>query len=246
MSTRLNQIIALAPARKNKAKATLTEAYHKIKKPDLFSGLARTYQPRTEDGEAQPSERKNVQVSAQDLIKGIRSDLVEMYDTIATMDRANCAAVGNVVVGGVTVLDRVPVTTLLFLEKQLVDLKTFCEALPTLDPAEEWESNKGSGNFSSKPTQTNRTKKIPRNHVKAEATDKHPAQVEVYQEDVVVGTWTAIKFSGALVAQVKSDMVARVQQLLDAVMTAREEANNTVVTQASIGTKLLDFVFDAK
>jgi hypothetical protein len=34
--------------------------------------------------------------------------------------------------------------------------------------------------------------------VKAEATEKHPAQVEVYHEDVVVGQWKTVKFSGAL------------------------------------------------
>ena len=49
--------------------------------------------------------------------------------------------------------------------------------------------------------QTLRTKKVPRNHVKAEATEKHPAQVEVYYEDVAVGYWTTVKFSGALPAQ---------------------------------------------
>lgn len=42
---------------------------------------------------------------------------------------------------------------------------------------------------------------VPRNHVKAEATDKHPAQVEVYHEDVPVGYWTTVKFSGALPAR---------------------------------------------
>ncbi len=36
--------------------------------------------------------------------------------------------------------------------------------------------------------------------VKAEATDKHPAQAELYCEDMPIGYWTTVKFSGALPA----------------------------------------------
>ena len=42
------QIIALQAGKKAKAKETLTEAYHQLKKPDLMAGLVRTYQQRDE------------------------------------------------------------------------------------------------------------------------------------------------------------------------------------------------------
>ena len=51
--------------------------------------------------------------------------------------------------------------------------------------------------WKTEPVQTYRTKRVPRNHVKAEATEKHPAQVEVYYEDVTIGYWTTVKFSGS-------------------------------------------------
>ena len=44
------------------------------------------------------------------------------------------------------------------------------------------------------PVRTIRTKKVPRNHVKAEATENHPAQAEVYYEDLPVAYWTTEPF----------------------------------------------------
>jgi hypothetical protein len=91
--------------------------------------------------------------------------------------------------------------------------------------------------------QTIKTKKIPRNHVKAEATEKHPAQVEVYYEDVVVGTWRTIKFSGALPASRVNELLNRVEKLQEAVKFAREEANNLEVTEPKVGAKVFQYLF---
>ena len=104
-------------------------------------------------------------------------------------------------------------TYLLFLEKQLTDLHTFVKKLPVLDAAEAWAFDEATDAYSTAPTQTTRTKKVPRNHVKAEATEKHPAQVEVYFEDVLVGYWTTVKFSGALPQARSTSCKARVEKL---------------------------------
>jgi hypothetical protein len=77
-------------------------------------------------------------------------------------------------------------------------LHTFVTKLPVLDASESSVFDAGADCWATEPAQTAKTKKIPRNHVKAEATEKHPAQVEVYYDDVVVGTWRTVKFSGAL------------------------------------------------
>jgi len=92
--------------------------------------------------------------------------------------------------------------------------------------------------------QTTKTKKIPRNHVKAEATDKHPAQVEVYYEDVVVGYWRTVKFSGALPASRVKELLDRVDKLQQAVKFAREEANNSEVTDQHIGDRFFAYLLD--
>ena len=88
-----------------------------------------------------------------------------------------------------------------------------------------------------------KTKKVPRNHVKAEATEQHPAQVEVYYEDVVVGYWRTVKFSGSLPARRVNELLERVERLQQAVKFAREEANNTEVSDQKIGEKVLQYLF---
>ena len=90
---------------------------------------------------------------------------------------------------------------------------------------------------------TNRTKKVPRNHVKAEATEKHPAQVEVYYEDIPVGYWTTVKFSGALPAKRVSTLLERVEKLQQAVKFAREEANNAEAVDKHVGDRVFGYLF---
>lgn len=243
---KLNQIIAIQAGKKTQAKETLTEAYHKLKKPELLSGIVRTYQPRDDGGEPQPDERKMVQLKVNETIRQVMRDLIEMFDVVATQDWANSTAKSDVIVDGHRLLRDVPVTHLLFLEKQLVDVRTFVESLPVLDSAEEWEYRGEVDAHVSAPARTNRTKKVPRNHVKYEATKEHPAQVEMYMEDVWVGTWTTTKFSGAIPAATKNAMLDRVRKLLDAVKAAREEANVMEVKTQKVGEALLGYIFNGQ
>jgi hypothetical protein len=64
-----------------------------------------------------------------------------------------------------------------------------------------------------------------RNPVKYKATEKHPARVETNTEDVKVGEWSTVKFSGAVWQQTKNAWLTRARQLIEAVKCAREEAN---------------------
>ena len=244
--TKLNQIIAIQAGKKTQARETLTEAYHKLKKPELLTGIVRTYQPRDDGGEPQPDERKMVQLRIGDLIRQASRELAEMFDAVATQDWANCQAKANVTVDGRVILRDVPVTHLLFLEKQLTDLRTFVESLPVLDTAEEWEYRAESDCYVSLPSRSNRTKKVPRNHIKYEATKEHPAQVEMYMEDVWVGTWTTTKFSSAVPAAERNAMLERLRKLSDAVKSAREEANGIEIKTQKTGEALLAYVFEGE
>lgn len=241
--TKLNQIIAVANGKKSQLEKTLTGVYQKLQKPELFLGIARTYNPTDEEGEKQPSERKYPQYTVNEAISEARSALNELIDVVATQDKANTQAKANVVVDGKVVLEDVPVTHLLFLEKQLTDINTFVSKIPVLDPAERWEFDAVSNFNKTEPSQTNRTVKKLRNHVKAEATDKHPAQVDVYTEDVKVGEWSTIKFSGALDAKTRNEFLSRVKKLSEAVKFAREESNSMQVESIEYGKRVLDFVF---
>jgi hypothetical protein len=240
---KLNQIIAIEKGTKSRALQELTEAHQTLQKPALLAGISRTYRPRDEEGETFPPESTRVQIRAEDIIRKTTSELTKLFDVVATKDWANCTAKADVVVDGTTLLSQVPATYLLFLEKQLVDLHTFIKKLPVLDAAELWTFDPSADTWATEPVQTTKTKKIPRNHVKAEATEKHPAQVEVYYEDVVVGNWRTIKFSGALPTQRVNELLNRVEKLQEAVKFAREEANNLETTEQKVGAKVLGYLF---
>lgn len=243
MTTKLNQILAVEKGVKGSTHSGLTEAHHVLQKPALLAGISRTYVPKDEEGERFPAEATRVQISATELVKRTKSILTRLFDVTATKDVTNCSARADVVVDGKVLASQVPATYLLFLEKQLVDLATFVKKLPTLDPSETWTFDVASGMAATPPVETVKTKKVPRNHVKAEATDKHPAQVEVYHEDIVVGTWRTTKFSGALPAATAREMSERIEKLQQAVKFAREEANTTPVTDCTPGDALLSYVF---
>jgi hypothetical protein len=240
---RLNQIIAVEKSIKSRSFQELTEAHHALQKPALLSGISRTYQPRDEEGEQLPPESTRVQVKAEEVIRRTTEIMTGLFDVTATKDWSNCQARADVRVDGVTLLEQVPVTYLLFLEKQLTDIHTFVKKLPVLDAAETWRRDESADCWATEPVNTIRTKKVPRNHVKAEATEKHPAQVEVYYEDVPVGTWRTVKFSGALPAARVNELLARVEKLQQAVKFAREEANNVECEERKVGEKVFRYLF---
>lgn len=243
--TKLNQIIAVEKGVKSKAHRDLGDLHHIVTKNTLLSGISRVYTAKDDEGDQLPSESTLVQIKADDAIEGVTNALTNLFDVTLTKEKANASAKADVVVGNKTVLSNVPVTYLLFLEKQLTDIHTFVAKLPTLDPAENWTKDSASGAYVTDVTRTVRSKKIPKNWVKAEATDRHPAQVEIFHEDVIVGTWATKKFSGALPSDRVSELLTRVEALQTAVKFAREEANNTDITDAKAGKAVFDYLFAA-
>jgi hypothetical protein len=240
--TKLNQVVAIEKGIKNQQNQAITEAYHAIQKAPLFTGIARAYRPRDEEGEKLPGESTSVQMRADALLKTTTEAWSKLLDITTTKDAANCETAADVVVDDVAILKGVNVPTLLFLEKQLIDLHTFIKKLPTLDPAEKWERDAAQDCWATKPSETTRTKKVPRNHVKAEATKEHPAQVDVFHEDIIVGYWTTLKYSGAMPATRVSELLAKVEKLQRAVKFAREAANGIDAPPVKAGEAIFSYL----
>jgi hypothetical protein len=241
---KLNQAIAIEKGKKTEAHNAVTGAYQDVQKTALLSGISRVYKPKDEDGDRLPPERTNVILTASQAIRKVRTALGDLFEATGTKEWGNTMARADVEVDGVTLMAQVPVTYLLFLEKQLVNIGTFVRKLPTLDPAEEWDWDENAAVYRTKATETNRSKKVPKVLVKAAATDKHPAQTDVYMEDINVGTWETVKFSGALPKTVADNMSARVDKLTEAVKVAREAANmQEVRTAVDYGAEVLNYIF---
>lgn len=244
--TKLNQLLAIEQGARTAAISALKRAYQDLQKPSLLSGLSRKYEPLddADEGEQLPPERTLVQLTVPKALASVRQPLSRLFDVTFERDGTNTQARADVKVGDDVILADVPVTYLLWLEKQLQDLHTLVSKLPRLDPSEEWEWDDTTGTYRTPETSTRRTKKVKRNHILYHATDKHPAQVQAYDEDVPEGFWKTVKFSGAIPATEAEAMLRRVRQLQDAVKQAREQANMTDVQDGrGTGDLILSYVF---
>ena len=118
--------------------------------------------------------------------------------------------------------------------------------MSTLDEAQEWSVDPNSGLFRTPPRLTQRTKKVKRAIVLYPATEQHPAQTQMVDEDILIGHYKTTNFSGALPVPEKKAMLERVQALGKAVKFAREQANSTEVEEKKVGDALLGFIFRIK
>ncbi len=239
---KLNQIVAIEKSVKSRVYGDFTELHKASQKADLFTGFSKNYRKRDEEGEDYPPEQKRVQMEAGEVLGQVSKLLTELFDVTATKDFANCSAFADVVVDGQTLVTQAPVPFLLFLEKQLTDLHTFIDKMPTLDSADDWLSDPNSGLYKTVSIATQRTKKVQRPVVLYEATEKHPAQTQLITEDVVVGYWDTVKQSGALPIPRKRELLERIEKLSQAVKFAREQANDSEAPEKNVGAALFGYL----
>jgi hypothetical protein len=240
---KLNQIVAVVAGKKTRTEKDFGDLNKVVQKPELFHGLSRQYQPLEEGGEELPAEQKRPQKSSKDITEQVRTLLTGVIDAVATQEFGNTGARADVKINGQALLKGVPVTVLLYLEKQTNDLHTFVSNLPTLDPAEQWEYNNETGEWTTEPVRTVRTKKVQKALVLYPATDKHPAQTQLVTEDITAGHWVTRKFATVMSSTDKQAMIARIVQLQDAIKVAREEANGIEIEQVKLAEPMLKFVF---
>lgn len=240
---KLNQLIAILQSVKANSTKAKTEVYHQIQKTGLFQGLSRTFQPREEDGFVYPPESQKLTLKAGDLLDAFAQACSEFFDLAATQDWANTTAKASVVVDGQTIIADVPVTHLLFLEKQLMDVKSFLQSLPVLAIDKDWRHDPGRGCYVTLPKETVKTKKITDFVVAYEATPEHPAQIKEVSKDVIEGVWSLVEFSGALPQDRVSELLRRVDKLSKAIVQAREEANSQEVVSKQVADSIFGYLF---
>ncbi|MEJ7598096.1 MAG: hypothetical protein WKG01_09330 [Kofleriaceae bacterium] len=240
---KLNQVLAIEKGIKTRVYSEFTELHQATQKAPLMNGFHKSYQPRDEDGETYPAESVKVQHNAAEVLDRVASSLAELFDVTATKDWANCTARADVVVEGRALIKDVPATYLLFLEKQLADLHTFITKLTELDPGSDWSVDPSTGLYKTDTTLTQRTRKVQRPITLYEATKEHPAQTQLITEDVIAGTWMTIKYSGAMPAPRKKQLLTRIEKLTNAVKFAREQANASEAPDKKLGKEVFDFLF---
>lgn len=241
-NTKLHQVIAIEKGNKQQALKELTKIYHVFQQQKLFNGFVKQYEPTNEDGLRLPPERARVQFHAEALLSSIAETMTAMINLTASKDWANTIAKADVVVDDQTLIKNAPATLLLFLEKQLSDLKDEVDKIPELDPAFDWDRDKNTGVWKSKPVQSHRTQKVHTPIVKYDATEHHPAQTEMITEDQIVGHWQTVRLSGAIQAPRKEILRKRVRKLMDAVKMARAKANEAEADKREVAKPIFDYL----
>lgn len=241
---KLCEVIAVVSGKKGEVEKVVTDFHHCLQKGELFDGLSRTYRPKDADGESLPPEQKRPQLKALQLVSDAKEKWRELFDLTLTLDSGNCQAKGDLVVDDKILAKDIPVSTLLFLEKQLTHVKTFLTKLPSPNPAEQWRYNPDQDMLTTEEQRTTRTKKIAEPLVLYPATKEHPAQTQMIQKDVIAGEYATIQFTTRIPADKKNIALDRVDKLLVAVKTARERANSMEVDKRKMGEDLLSYVLE--
>lgn len=240
---KLNQVLVVEKSVKQDTFKKISEIYKKLQKSEYFNGFYKKYTSIDEEGEKFSDENKKVLVNTKEELTKISKTLTELFDISYLKDISNTTTSADIIVDGVKLASNVPPTYILFLEKQLTDIKTMVNAIPTLDVSEDWVHDTNSGLYKSEPITTNRTKKQQKVLVKYEATKEHPAQTELVSEDILIGHWSTVKVSGALSIPDKEILVEKVNKLIKSVKIAREEANNATVEDNKIGESIFNYLF---
>jgi len=252
-----HQLLAINKATKAKNYRTITDLHQLSKKSDLFKGLRRRFKPVGDDEDPKvaelkaehPDVDKHVSNTVTDILSKASDNLSEMWNLEISKDIGNTKSVADIILNEETenpiiLIKGLPVTAIIYLEKQLDDLFTFIKQLPVLPVDKKWTIADG-GIYEAEVETTARVKKVNEVIRLHDGNDKHPPQSEIVSVDKTVGSWQITNLSGEISADKKSLLEKKVSTLIKAVKSARERANSSTEVEISKhGKTLIDFVFN--
>ena len=244
MSKRLSQVLAVEKAAKQKANDVGAQVHKTLQKPDTFFGMRREFFPIDDADESlkKPPENKVVQASVNDLLYEFFGAQAHLCNVTLTKDLGNTKAFANIDLGGKAPV-ALPVTFLIWLEKQVNDLRTLFLAIPVLGTDRGWNRTAQDADLWESDTSTTQAhKKVKKVITLAPPTDKHAAQTALVDEEVFAGVWKTTYQARAIEPKKKQALIAKAEELLRKIKEAREEANAISVEEQDFGRALLDFL----
>lgn len=251
--TKLHELLAVEKTRSNAATKLLDETAHKFAKEHFFSGHLKTLtmlvdSPENQAIEAAARDEKTLPTTVPETLEYALKFWADAEDVIFAKNKTNQLANADLFFRGNTLVSNVPVDELLGLEVRLEKLRQVITAMPSLDASKEWAKSSSGRNgeyVSTTDEVTSKTEKVTTPVVMYEATEKHPAQIQIVNTDRVVGTFTKIIFSGAATSKQKADAIAVVDDLLVEVKQARQRANSVEASNEKIGTTITNLILSA-
>lgn len=241
----LHALLAVEQDRKNRATEILQEAATLFsKKEDHLDGVVKVYEPKEEGGEPLPPEIKEVVTSISEKMAYVAPFVAQAIDAQLSKEETNASgtARAELIVDGKS-FGEFSATSLLALEQHFGRLLGLYRVMPTLDNVRRWTKDSQAENIYVSETEVKyRTQKIEDVVVAVQPTKEHPAQVVKLTKDVQVGTYKTTYRSGKITSAAKSELLRRIDHMLDAIKQARAHANQAEVVQVKKGKELLDFI----
>ncbi len=168
---------------------------------------------------------------------------IDAADIIIQKEATNQLAKASIVIDGEVIAKDIPATTLLGLESSLLEWKKCLHTIPTLDPAVPWKHDDVKGCYVSTMGAKTVKEKSTEWQIVAPATKEHKSQVKEIVKSTETGTLSGEAHSSMYTVAKKSEILDRLDNLLNAVKQARSRANDTEVVDINIGHNLTKFIF---
>lgn len=235
---KLHELLSIEPDLRTEAQKISGEVRETLADPKRVHGMIRTFRPIVDDEDPLPDERVEMLTTVKNELSRFDEAMGKFIDSAVSKEVTNTVASATLQLGESEF--KLPATALLNLENRLAEIRKVYAAVPTLDPAEVWNYDEDLEVYVADTRMAYKTRKVPKTHVSYEATKEHPAQVEVYHEDIRVGEREQIMHSGALTLARKRVLLGRIDDMLKEVKQARQRANDIEVKEVEIA----DLIFD--
>jgi pterin-4a-carbinolamine dehydratase len=241
--TKIHELLAIERGTADRARDAMTAFLDLVESSDKpFTGLVKSYQPYDEGERGEPVKTSLPAFNVGDEFEKALAFLQQWSTASARKDEANACAYADVILDGDVCVGRLPATALLTMAARFTKLLTVAKAIPTNSASESWKWNNDEGWYEHS-TQHTRTQQVARVIKKAEATEHHPEQADVWMQDVSVGTVTATALSTMWPAHRKRDLIAKINEVIEALTGARKRANDTdIEEQKPIYEALFDYI----
>jgi hypothetical protein len=243
---KMHELLAVETDIQGQFRTILEETVKVFKNEHLFKGFSKKLEMFDEnESHLNETEHKEIGTTVPQRLDYTSKFICRLLDVRLQKEATNQEASSDLVVDGVTIAKDVPATALLGLESTLKDIRKIYEGIPTLEVGTRWEKAEdiGPGVFRQfYPEKSKKTRKEFRFQILDPATDKHPAQIEKWEEQLPVGEYTKENLCSMLTSTRKVELLDRISRLSKSVKKARQRANNTEVKKVKIGSEIMKFI----
>lgn len=246
-----HELLAVESDKKNVFEKIVGEVRKLMQHSDSFIEFSKTYKPFDDDDKDVPDEEHKAMVTTvKAKLEYAKGAIANFIDVILQKEKTNQEANASIIIYDEsgnevkTIAEDVPVSALLQFEKILNKLRNDVYiGIPTIDTNVRWDegTNEHGKVWMQKDAITLRKIKDTV-YETVDVGEKHP---KVVKEKIIqrpVGNFTHMTKSGALSPYEKSQMLGRIDTLIEAVKKAKSKANSTDVIVAKCGLEMMNYI----